>query len=77
MNAGLGRRLGCNEKNKSQIRCKGNTYNQPYPQIVRARHVKLAVDHNDDVLHQRLDTETSPKIEKMRRSYEPSKMSLT
>ena len=30
-----------NEKNMSQIRCPNNTYQQAYPQIVKARHMKL------------------------------------
>ena len=31
-----------NEKNMSQIRCFDNTYQTAYPQIVKARHIKLA-----------------------------------
>ena len=38
-----------NEKNMSQIRCPENTYQQAYPQIVKARHMKLeALDGSEN-----------------------------
>ena len=39
------RTINNNEKNRSQIKCAEiNTYVKPYPQIVKARHMKLSVD---------------------------------
>ena len=36
-----GQRHSNNSKNVSSIRCKDNTYIKPYPQMIRARHMKL------------------------------------
>lgn len=46
-----------NEKNMSQIRCMANTYQKAYPQMVKARHMQLSFDDNND--DQRLVTDAS------------------
>ena len=55
---GRGGRLN-NEKNMSQIRCVDNTYQQMYPNIVKARHIKLAFGDKTNTNYGKKDNEAA------------------